>query len=238
MSKADSIPTTETAGAAAPVTLRSLADAGDKALLEISMGLEAIRTIALQIEHDGGDGAGLTFCINQIGALLDGSVQPLVNYGMGARPPGFTEAASEAGGADCPSLEELRKMADAIPDRALPAAVAALRLLAGDDKPDIAGEAPECDAQDDAPAGPTVASVYAAWLVARGAERQAGTEAAGEAAAADAWSLALSAFPMPARERWEVAHKVEMLDWMLAPGTVDPHVRRAAFAGILADLEG
>jgi len=86
--------------------------------------------------------------------------------------------------------------------------------------------------------GPTVARVYAEWLAARGAELQARNDGEGEAAEAKGWSLALSIFPLPACERWEIAHKVEILDWMLAPGTVDPHVRRAAFAGILADLEG
>jgi len=258
-----------------------LAQAADRALYDVEWGLQGIRSQALRGSAftDESDAQGILFCVQQLEGILAGPVAQLVNYSMGARPPGQTETASKA--RDCEatetpdaSLQELREAAARIPDRALPAALAALRSLKGEAKPDDDGgqqereaiadqlrglaatgdavtaraavaaiealerDGQDDDTQDDAPAGPTVASVYAAWLVARGAERQAGTEAAGEAAAADAWSLALSAFPMPARERWEVGHKVEMLDWMLAPGTVDPHVRRAAFAGIMADLEG
>ena len=258
MSKADSIPTTETAGAAAPVTLRSLADAGDKALLEISMGLEAIRTIALQIEHDGGDGAGLTFCINQIGALLDGAVQPLVNYSMGASPAGFTEPASEAlerdgqdGDASRPgadldaAAEPSREAAAAAIDAAAATVMAMGRAIYGRDGAAMARAGVVMhDAADDLrrskepPAGPTVTSHYAAWLQARGAEMVKLDDDAAESAGNDAWRHAQDAIACPARERWEIAHKLEILQWVLTPGDIDARLKATLFAGIAADLEG
>jgi len=42
----------------------------------------------------------------------------------------------------------------------------------------------------------------------------------------------------PARERWEIAHKLEILQWMLAPGEIDRRLKATLFAGIAAGLEG
>lgn len=78
----------------------------------------------------------------------------------------------------------------------------------------------------------TVSKLYAAWLSERGAELSGdrGEDGGG------AWEIAVEAFTLPAAERWEIAYKLEMLEWLLSSGDPGAHVRLPAFAGILADL--
>jgi hypothetical protein len=86
----------------------------------------------------------------------------------------------------------------------------------------------------------TVTPLYAAWLSARGKELVT-PEGGGEGddgEGSDAWQIAQDAIDTPAGEPWEIAHKVEILRWMLASGDIDRHVKERAFAAILADLEG
>lgn len=91
----------------------------------------------------------------------------------------------------------------------------------------------------------SVSEYYAAWLQARGQELAAvfNSTEAGDAhedeadrAASDAWEIALAAISTPAAKQYEIAYKVEMLQWALMPGDCDRDVKVKAFAGILADL--
>lgn len=92
--------------------------------------------------------------------------------------------------------------------------------------------------------GDTVALLYGRWLAARGASQIKGETRDSEGEPYDdsdndaAWQAARQAFTVAAAERWEVAHKVEMLRWLMAGGDIDRHEKEAAFASIVADLEG